>query len=106
MRGRPDTQKLISDVSTAQLRSALKDELRAYPDLSWRIQGLTGGSPSYVLSRVLEGLDRATLVVTSTEKSAEEMVAELMAFLGEKTDDSFLVRRVHHFPSREAPPLE
>jgi transcription-repair coupling factor (superfamily II helicase) len=106
MRGRPDTQKLISDVSTAQLRSALKDELRAFPDLSWRIQGLTGGSPSYVLSRVLEGLDRATLVVTSTEKSAEEMVAELMAFLGEKTDDSFLVRRVHHFPSREAPPLE
>ncbi len=97
---------MSSDVSTSQLRAALREELSRFPDLSWRIQGLTGGSPAYVLSRVLEGLDRATLVVTASDKAAEELGAELQAFLGEKADDSFLARRVHLFPSREAPPLE
>jgi len=97
---------LISDVSTSQLRSALGEELSAYPELSWRIQGLTGGSPAYVLSRILEGLGRPTLVVTPNEKASEEMVAELQAFFGEKGDDSFLARRVHLFPCREAPLLE
>ena len=48
---------LISDVSTSQLRAALREELSQYPDLVWRIQGLTGGSPAYVLTRILDGLD-------------------------------------------------
>jgi len=97
---------LSSDVSTSQLRAALREELKDFPDLAWRIQGLTGGSPAYVLARTLEGLDRPTLVVAPSEKAAEEMVAELQSFFGEKGDDSFLARRVHHYPAREAPPLE
>jgi len=97
---------LSSDVSTSQLRAALREELSVYPDLSWRIQGLTGGSPAYVLARVLDGAARPTLVVAPSEKVAEQLVAELQAFVGEKSDDSFLARRVHCFPSREAPPLE
>ncbi|MFN2377804.1 MAG: hypothetical protein ABR538_14815, partial [Candidatus Binatia bacterium] len=97
---------MSSDVSTSQLRAALREELATFPDLHWRIQGLTGGSPAYVVSRILEGLDRPTLVVAAGDKAAEELVAELQAFLGEKSDDSFLARRVHLFPSREAPPLE
>jgi transcription-repair coupling factor (superfamily II helicase) len=97
---------LSSDVSTARLRDALASELASFPELAWRIQGLAGGSPAYVLARVLEGLQRATLVVAGNDKAAEELVAELQAFHGEKSDDSFLARRVHLFPSREAPPLE
>ena len=97
---------MSSDVSSSQLRAALREELAVYPDLTWRIQGLTGGSPAYVLSRILDGVARPTLVVAPSDKAAEELVAELQAFLGEKSDDSFLARRVHFFPGREAPPLE
>ena len=97
---------MSSDVSTSQLRTALGQELRAFPDLRWRLQGLTGGSPAYVLSRVLEGLDRPTLLVAPSDKAAAELAIELQAFLGERSDDSFLVRRVHAFPAREVPLLE
>ena len=97
---------MSSDVSTSHLHAALREELTHYPELTWRIQGLTGGSPAYVLTRLLDGLDRPTLVVAASEKAAEEMFAELQAFLGEKGDDSFLARRVQLFPAREAPPLE
>lgn len=93
-------------VSTTQLRTGLAEELKPYPELVWRIQGLKGGAPAYVLTRILEGLGRPTLVLAANEKAAEELVTELHAFLGEAADDSFLARRVHLFPSREAPPLE
>ncbi|MBI5504111.1 MAG: hypothetical protein HY899_04895, partial [Deltaproteobacteria bacterium] len=92
--------------STKELRSALRAELARFPQLSWRLQGLGGGAPAYVLSRLLDGLDRATLVVVADEKAAEELVVELQAFAGETGDDSFLARRVHLFAAREAPPLE
>jgi transcription-repair coupling factor (superfamily II helicase) len=97
---------LSTDVSTSSLRSGLREELAGYPELVWRIQGLVGGSPAYALSRVLDGLERAALVVAPSEKTAEELASELQSFLGEKPDDSFLARRVHLFPCREAPPLE
>lgn len=92
--------------STKELQAALRGELAHFPRLSWRLQGLSGGAPAYVLWRLLDGLDRAALVVVADEKAAEELVAELQAFAGEASDDSFLARRVHLFAAREAPPLE
>ncbi len=92
--------------STKELQAGLRAELANFPNLLWRLQGLGGGAPAYVLSRLLDGQDRAALVVVADEKAAEEMVVELQAFVGEAGDDSFLARRVHLFAAREAPPLE
>jgi len=103
--------------STQALREALSSELAQFPDLFWRLQGLKASAPAYVLARLLDPaggargdlrpeLERPALVVTASDKAAEELAAELQAFFGEAYDDSFLARRVHLFPSREAPPLE
>ncbi|HYC54309.1 MAG TPA: transcription-repair coupling factor [Candidatus Binatia bacterium] len=108
---------MSSITSTHALREALAGELAQFPELFWRLQGLKASAPAYVLARLLQPaasgksearpeLERAALIVTASDKAAEELAAELQAFFGEASDDSFLARRVHLFPSREAPPLE
>jgi transcription-repair coupling factor (superfamily II helicase) len=93
--------------STEILRQRFRRELGAAgdADFRWKLQGLKGGAAAYTLARLSESLKRPVLVVTSDMRAAENFAAELASFTGAAAE-SFLDRRVHLFPEREAPPLE
>jgi transcription-repair coupling factor (superfamily II helicase) len=73
---------------------------------SWRLQGLREGAAAYCLARLVEKLARPVLVVAPTASMAEGFALDLRTILGERDDADFLVRRVHLFPERDAPPFE
>lgn len=92
--------------TTTALRDTLLSELTEFPALRWKLQGLGQGSASYLLARVLAGVDRPTLVVVPDPRAAEDVAASLRTVFGESAEPAYLQRRVHLFPAREAPPFE
>jgi len=73
---------------------------------AWCLQGLREGAAAYCVGRLTEKLDRAVLVVAPTAPTAEGFALDLRTVLGERDAADFLVRRVHLFPERDAPPFE
>ncbi len=76
--------------------------LRAFgekPEGRFRIHGLKGSSPAYVLSQWASQFPLSLLVVTAHEGKAERLARELGFFLGEKSS-------VTLYPSGEAEPYE
>ena len=73
---------------------------------SKRIQGLQGGARAYVLSLVVDRMDRPIAVVCPSAREAENLYDDLNFFLGEERAGAPLQRRLHLFPSWEVLPFE
>ncbi len=72
----------------------------------WQLQGLKGGARAYFLWRLLSGLERPALIVTSSSREAEALIDDLRSFFGESEQDSPLQRRLHYFPDWDLTPFE
>ena len=90
--------------------AALRDKLEHFLQGTWRgakrIQGLQGGARAYILSLVAEKIRRPILVVTATDRDAENLYDDLRFFLGEESSLSPFGKRLHLFPSWEIFPFE
>ncbi len=101
----PDTALSHTPTSSA-LAEAFHTELAGAPALRWRLSGLGGGSAPFLLASLLARLARPALVLAADSRRAEELLVELETVLGELPELTFLQRRLHLLPAREAPPLE
>jgi transcription-repair coupling factor (superfamily II helicase) len=97
---------VTAGTATRELAAGFSAELSAGARPHWRLEGVGEGAAAYVLVRLLESARRPTLVVTADSRAAEELTIGLQTLTGEKVDASFLARRVHLLPAREAPALE
>ena len=73
---------------------------------TWRVQGLKGGARPFFLYRLLQALERPTVIVTPTGKEAERLASDLRFFFAEPDDAAPFARRVHYLPSWEVTPFE
>ncbi len=92
--------------STNFLAESLAAELERFADLDWKLQGLKGGSPAYLVAALLAHVQRPVLLVMPRANDAEVFVEELRTLSGEDSEGEFLSRRIHLLPPRETPPLE
>ncbi|TFH24975.1 MAG: transcription-repair coupling factor [Myxococcales bacterium] len=97
---------MTAGTATRELTAGFGAQLAAGARPHWRLEGVGEGAAAYVLARLLEGSTRPALIVTAHSRAAEELTIGLQTLTGEKADASFLTRRVHLLPGREAPPLE
>lgn len=63
------------------------------------LTGLTGSSPAFLLSRLLNQCGQLFIVVTADAESAEELLRELLFFAAKPEE-------ILHFPAWDVPPLE
>src|SRR5262245_41558508 len=86
----------------AHLRALLAAENRGEK----KIYGLKGGARPYLLSLLAEYSGTPLLVISPTEREAENLYQDLAFFLGQGEERTPLETRLHLFPSWEILPFE